>query len=80
CIPLLVAALSVALSFKMQFWNIGCEGQILVGGIAATYFALFWNDAMPGWLLLLVMFAAAAIAGGIWGGIPAFFKARWGTN
>ena len=46
-IPLLIAALSVAITFKMQFWNIGTEGQILAGGIAATYFALFWVDKLP---------------------------------
>lgn len=79
-LPLLVAALSVALSFRMQFWNIGAEGQILVGGIAASYFALFCYDAMPAWLLLLVMFAAAAAAGAIWGALPAVFKAKWNTN
>lgn len=79
-IPLLVAAISVALSFKMQFWNIGGEGQILIGAIAASYFALFWYDALPGWLLLIVMFAAAAVTGGIWGAIPAIFKAKWNTN
>jgi len=79
-IPLLIAALSVALSFKMQFWNIGTEGQILVGGIAATYFALFCVDGLPSPLLLLLMVIAAALAGAIWGAIPAFFKAKWNTN
>ena len=79
-IPLLVAALSVALSFKMQFWNIGTEGQILVGGACATYFALFCSDGMPSVLLLIVMAAAACIGGAIWGAIPAFFKAKWNTN
>lgn len=79
-IPLLITALAVSLSFRMQFWNIGAEGQILMGAIAATYFALFWVDALPSWLLLCMMAAAAAIAGAIWGGIPALFKAKWGTN
>jgi general nucleoside transport system permease protein len=79
-IPLLVAALSVALSFKMQFWNIGAEGQILAGGIAATYFALFWVGDLPSWLLLIVMGLAGCAGGAIWGAIPAFFKAKWNTN
>ncbi|MBQ1502272.1 MAG: ABC transporter permease [Firmicutes bacterium] len=79
-VPLLVASLSVALSFKMQFWNIGAEGQILVGGICASYFALFFADAMPSWLLLIVMCLAAAVGGAIWGAIPAVFKAKWNTN
>ncbi|MCL2190013.1 MAG: ABC transporter permease [Defluviitaleaceae bacterium] len=78
-IPLLGAALAVGLAFKMRFWNIGAEGQILVGGIAASYFALF-HPNMPRPVLLITMGLAAAIAGGLWGLIPAFFRARWGTN
>ena len=79
-IPLLGTALAIAPAFKMKFWNIGAEGQIMMGAIAATYFALFWHDKMPPVLLLLVMFCSAAIAGGIWGLIPAYFKAKWDTN
>ena len=79
-IPLLGSALAVGLAFKMRFWNIGAEGQILVGGIASTYFALFWYQTLPTPVLLTVMGLAAAIAGGIWGLIPAYFKAKRGTN
>jgi len=79
-IPLLGCALAIAPCFKMRFWNIGAEGQITAGAIAASYFALFWVDKMPGALLLVVMGLAGAIAGGIWALIPAFFKARWNTN
>lgn len=79
-IPLLGAALSIAPAFRMKFWNIGAEGQILAGAIAASYFALFQYQNMPRPVLLSVMFFAAVLAGGIWGLIPAIFKARWGTN
>jgi len=79
-VPLLGSSLAVGLAFKMRFWNIGAEGQILAGGIAATYFALFHYQTLPGPLLLIVMGIAAVIAGGIWGLIPAFFRAKWGTN
>lgn len=79
-VPLLGTALAIAPSFKMRFWNIGAEGQIMMGAIAATYFALFWYDKLPRGLLILIMFAAGAAAGGVWGLIPAVFKARWGTN
>ena len=79
-VPLLGVALAIAPAFKMKFWNIGAEGQIMMGAIAATYFALFWADRLPKVPLLLIMFIAAAIAGGIWGLIPAYFKAKWGTN
>ncbi len=79
-IPLLGAALAITPAFKMKFWNIGAEGQIMAGAIAATYFALFWYDKLPRPLLLVVMLVAGAIAGGIWGLIPAIFKAKWGVN
>ena len=78
-IPLLITSLAVAIAFKMRFWNIGAEGQIIIGAIAASNFALF-HDELPHIVLMLVMFAAAVIAGGLWGVIPAFFKARFGTN
>lgn len=78
-IPILISALGITLAFKMKFWNIGAEGQIIFGAICASYFALFhadWNHA----LLIIAMFLAGAIGGGIWGLIPAFFKVQYGTN
>ncbi len=79
-IPLLGTALAIAPCFKMRFWNIGAEGQITAGALAASYFALFWYDKMPPLLLLTVMCVSGAIAGGLWALIPAFFKAKWNTN
>lgn len=78
-IPMLIPALGITLAFKMRFWNIGAEGQIIMGAIFATYFALFWWD-LPHWLLLVLMFAAGAVGGALWGIIPAFFKAKFNTN
>jgi ABC-type uncharacterized transport system permease subunit len=79
-IPLLIAALAISLAFRMRFWNIGAEGQILVGAIAASYFALFAYDSLPSWLLLIVMGLAGIVAGGLYGLLPAIFRARWNTN
>lgn len=79
-IPLLGCALAIAPCFKMRFWNIGAEGQITIGAMCATYFALYWYDKVPHVVLLLIMFLAALIGGGIWALIPAFFKAKWNTN
>lgn len=78
-IPLLISSLGVTLAFKMRFWNIGAEGQIIMGGVFASYFALFhagWNH----WLLVAVMFLAGALGGGLWGLIPAWFKTKYDTN
>lgn len=78
-IPLLMSSLGVAMAFKMRFWNIGAEGQIIVGAVCASYFALF-HDTWPHFLLLLVMFAVGALGGGLWGLIPAYFKSKYDTN
>lgn len=78
-IPLLISSLGVTLAFKMKFWNIGAEGQIIAGAICASYFALFHAD-LPHFLLMIIMFAAGIIGGGLYGLIPAFFKAKFGTN
>ena len=59
-IPLLISSLGITLAFKMKFWNIGAEGQIIMGGIFASYFALYHYD-MPHYLLFIVMFIAAMI-------------------
>ncbi len=79
-IPLLGCALAIAPCFKMRFWNIGAEGQITMGAVFSTYFALFWVDKVPHAVLLLIMALSGAVAGGIWALIPAFFKAKWNTN
>ena len=78
-IPLLITALGVTLAFKMRFWNIGGEGQLIMGGMFGSYFALFHAD-WPGFVLFPVMFLAGILGGGIWALIPAFFKVRFGTN
>ncbi|MGI6029045.1 MAG: ABC transporter permease [Candidatus Heteroscillospira sp.] len=79
-VPLLGTALAIAPCFKMRFWNIGAEGQITAGAIAASYFALFYADKIPSLPLLLIMAVSAMLFGGVWALIPAFFKAKWGTN
>lgn len=78
-IPLVIASLGVAMAFKMRFWNIGAEGQIIMGAIFASYFALFHSD-WPHWLLLFVMFLSGAVGGGLWALLPAIFKVKFNTN
>ncbi len=78
-IPLLITSLGVTLAFKMKFWNIGAEGQIIFGATCATYFALFCSG-MNHVLLVIVMFAAGFLGGGLWGLIPAVFKVKYNTN
>ena len=78
-IPLLISSLGITLAFKMQFWNIGAEGQIIMGAIFSSYFALFHSN-WPHLLLLVVMFIAGFVGGGLWGLIPAYFKSKFNTN
>lgn len=77
---LLCIGIGLAPAFKMKFWNLGAEGQILVGGIATAGCMIYFGGEIPNWLLLVVMALASIIAGGIWGLIPAVAKARWDTN
>lgn len=79
-VPLLGTALALAPCFAMRYWNIGAEGQITMGAMAATFFALRMAHSMPSPILLIVMGLASIVFGAIWAGIPAIFKARWGTN
>ncbi|MBC8063012.1 MAG: ABC transporter permease [Clostridiaceae bacterium] len=78
-IPLCITALGVAVAFKMQFWNIGAEGQIMMGAFTASLLALKFA-ALPRPLLLLLMIIAGIIGGSLWALVPAIFKSKWGTN
>lgn len=77
---LLCISIGLTPAFKMKFWNIGAEGQILMGGIAAAALMIYGGDSIPSWLLLICIFISSAVAGMIWGLIPAIFKASFNTN
>jgi len=78
-IPLIITSLGISIAFKMQFWNIGGEGQIVMGAFAASFFALKFSN-MPKLPLLLIMFCAGIIGGGLWALIAAVLKGKWNTN
>ncbi len=77
---LLCISLAVTPAFKMRFWNIGAEGQVMAGCIATAACMILFGKKMPSPLLLLVMIVASIAAGVLWGMIPAFFKAFLNTN
>lgn len=77
---LLCVSLAVTPAFKMRFWNIGAEGQVLIGGLATAACMICFGDKMPNGLLIVVMFVASILAGALWALIPAFFKAKFNTN
>ncbi|NOZ28332.1 MAG: ABC transporter permease [Chloroflexi bacterium] len=82
-IPLMLTGLAVSIAFRMQFWNIGAEGQLVMGGFAAAGVALFFPERfpwLPDWSLLPLMFLAAFAVGALWGLGPALLRAWLGVN
>ncbi len=79
-VMLLCIGIGLAPAFKMRFWNIGAEGQILVGGIATAACMIYFGKTLPSWMLFAAMFVASMLAGALWSVVPAFFKARFKTN
>ncbi|MGB9861499.1 MAG: ABC transporter permease, partial [Candidatus Bipolaricaulaceae bacterium] len=76
--PLILCGVGLTLAFRAQFWNIGAEGQLLAGAVAATGVALFLP--VPEGLRLPLMFLFGFLAGAIWGLIPAFLRVKLGVN
>ena len=77
---LLCISLAVTPAFKMKFWNIGAEGQVLMGGLATAACMIYFGESLPPVVLFPVMIIASVAAAAIWAVIPAFFKAYWNTN
>ncbi len=77
---LLLVGIALAPVFKMRFWNIGAEGQILMGGLATALVMVYVGDRVPTALLFLIMFLASVLSGALWAFLPGFFKAHWKTN
>ncbi|MEE1139316.1 MAG: ABC transporter permease [Acutalibacteraceae bacterium] len=77
---LLCISLAVTPAFKMKFWNIGAEGQVLMGGLATAACMIYFGESLHPVILFPVMIIASILASAIWAIIPAFFKAHWNTN
>ena len=77
---LLCISLAVTPAFKMRFWNIGAEGQVLVGGLATAACMICLGGKIPNALLIVIMIVSSILAGALWALIPAVFKARFNTN
>ena len=79
-VPLVLTSVALSLAFKMRFWNIGGEGQFIVGAITSAFVAFKLGPALPVWLTLIVMCVAAMAMAGLYGLLAAFLKVRFGTN
>src|SRR5512134_2568711 len=80
--PLIFTGLACALAFRMRLWNIGAEGQLLIGAWGASAIVLLpvLPDDAPAVLFLPLMILAGMAAGALWGFIPGVLKARLGVN
>ncbi|MBF0501120.1 MAG: ABC transporter permease [Candidatus Riflebacteria bacterium] len=79
-VPLGLVGIGLAVAFRGKFWNIGAEGQILLGAVAASGIALFAAPHLPDKAVLPMMLTAGFAAGAIWGVIPALLRTRFGVN
>lgn len=77
---LLLISLALTPAFRMRFWNIGGEGQVLIGGLASAACMICLGNKLPNALVILLMVVTSIGAGALWGLIPALFKAKWNTN
>ena len=79
-VTLLLVGIALAPAFMMRFWNIGGEGQILVGAWTSALCMVYLGDKVPSGVLFAAMAIGSMAAGALWGFVPAWFKSRWGTN
>ncbi|WP_264776753.1 ABC transporter permease [Deinococcus aetherius] len=77
--PLIFTGLSVAFAFRTGLFNIGAPGQLTMGAIAAALVGVYGPPGL-GWGLLLLSVIAAGLGGALWGAIPGFLKARFGSS
>ena len=77
---LLAVSLALTPAFRMRFWNLGGEGQILIGGLATAAAMILLGGKVPNAVLIMIMIVSSIAAGAVWALIPAIFRARWNTN
>ena len=78
--PLIFAGLAISISFRAGMFNIGGDGQLIIGALGATITAIVLNGNAPSWLILLASLGIATLAGAAWGFVPGFLKARTGAH
>lgn len=79
-IPLILIGTGLTLAFRAKFWNIGAEGQLLMGAIFATWTALTFGETLPSYVIVPLIFTAGFIGGALWGIIPAILKIKYSIN
>lgn len=78
--PIILCGLSVGLAGSMLIWNVGAEGQLVMGGVAGAWVALFVSPSLPSFTVIPAMVVAGFLGGALWGSIPGYLRARLGVN
>lgn len=79
-VPLLFTSLALSLAYRMKFWNVGGEGQFIIGAIVSAWVAMLWGEQLPTWMILIIMLTAGGICAGLFGLMTAALKVKFGTN
>ena len=79
-VPLVLTSVALSLAFKMRFWNIGGEGQFIMGAVASSAVSILLGNSLPSVVVLIFMCLAAMLAAGLYGLVVAALKVRFGTN
>ncbi|MPV85159.1 ABC transporter permease [Ostreibacterium oceani] len=77
--PIILCAIGLSFCFRANQWNIGAEGQLFCGAMAASAAALFFNTSESAWVIYVVILCGV-FAGMLWAAIPAFLKVHMQTN
>lgn len=79
-IPLLLIGLGLVFAFRCETWNIGAEGQYLMGGLVAVWIGLGWGETLPPLVVMPLMLVGGALGGALWGMLPGVLKAQLGLS
>lgn len=79
-VPLLVTSIGITLAFKMRFWNIGAEGQFIIGAFTAFTFGILIGDKLPSFIAIVIILLMGMLGAGIYGMLVAVLKVKFNTN
>lgn len=79
-VPLVLVSLALSLAYRMKFWNVGGEGQFIVGALGAAWVAMLFGERLSTPVMLLLMILAGGLFAGLFGVFTAVLKVRFGTN
>lgn len=79
-VPLLFVSLALSLAYRMKFWNVGGEGQFIIGSLGAAWMAMLFGNKLPTPVILILMLVVGGLMAGLFGVVTAVLKVKFGTN